>query len=67
MAQHIKRRNLKAINIEAFKGDIKNSEMIRYPKTNATGLAQQYVNWCPPQSHRSACPISYQKDLPEAS
>ena len=35
-------RKLKAINIAAFKADIKNSELIRYPKTNATEMAQQY-------------------------
>ena len=39
--QTIKYRKLQAISIEAFKADIKNSELIRYPKTNATGLAQQ--------------------------
>ena len=33
---------LKAINIEAFKADITNSELISNPKTNATDLAQQY-------------------------
>ena len=34
-------RKVKAINIAAFKADIKNSELIRYPITNAE-LAQQY-------------------------
>ena len=33
-------RKLKVINIEAFKADIKCSELIRYPKTNTTELAQ---------------------------
>ena len=28
--------------MEAFKADIQNSDLIRYPKTNATELAQQY-------------------------
>ena len=36
--QTIKYQNLQSINIEAFN----NSELIRYSKTNATGLAQQY-------------------------
>ena len=40
--QTIKYRKLQSINIEAFKADIINSELIRYPKTNATELAQQY-------------------------
>ena len=31
-----------SINIEAFKVDIQNSELIRHSKTNATGLVQQY-------------------------
>ena len=29
------------INIAAVKTDINNSELIKYPETNATGLAQQ--------------------------
>ena len=33
---------LKAINMKAFKADIQNSDLIRYPKTNASQLAQQY-------------------------
>ena len=40
--QTIKYRKLQSIKVEAFKADIKNSELIRHPKTNATGLAQQY-------------------------
>ena len=36
-------RKLEAISSEAFKADITNSELIRYPKTNATELAQQYL------------------------
>ena len=40
--QAITYRKLKAINIEAFKADITNSELIS-PKTKATDLAQQYV------------------------
>ena len=40
--QTIKYRKLQSINMEAFKGDIKNFDLIRYPKTNATELAQQY-------------------------
>ena len=38
--QTIKYQMLQSINIEAFKADIKNSERIRHPKTNATRLAQ---------------------------
>ena len=37
-----KYRKFQSINIEAFKADIINSELIRYPKINATELAQQY-------------------------
>ena len=33
---------LKAINIEAFKAVIENSELIKYPKPDATQLPQQY-------------------------
>ena len=40
--QTSKYRKLQSISIEAFKDDIINSELIRYPKTNATELAQQY-------------------------
>ena len=40
--QTIKYRKLQSINMEAFKADIQNSDLIRYPKTNATELAQQY-------------------------
>ena len=40
--QTMKYRKLQSINIEAFKADIIKSELIRYPKTNATELAQQY-------------------------
>ena len=40
--QTIKYRKLQSNNIEAFKADIMKSELIRYPKTNATELAQQY-------------------------
>ena len=38
----IKYRKLQSINMEAFKADIQNSDLIRYPKTNATELAIQY-------------------------
>ena len=38
----IKYRKLQSINMEAFKADIQNSDLIKYPKTNATELAQQY-------------------------
>ena len=34
-------RKLEAIDIEACMADIKNSELIRYPKTNAIELSQQ--------------------------
>ena len=40
--QAITYRKLKAINIEAFKPDITNPELISNPKTNATDQAQQY-------------------------
>ena len=40
--QTIKYRKLQSINVEAFKADIQNSDLIRYPKTNATELALQY-------------------------
>ena len=42
ISQTIKYRKLLSFNIEAFKADIINSELIRYPKTNAAELAQQY-------------------------
>ena len=35
-------RKLKATNMEAFKADIKNSDLIKNPKSNATELSQQY-------------------------
>ena len=40
--QTIKYRKLQSINMEAFRADTKNSDLIRYPKTNATELALQY-------------------------
>ena len=40
--QTIKYRKLQSINMEAFKDDIQNSDLIRYPKTNATELALRY-------------------------
>ena len=40
--QTIKYRKIQSINMEAFKADIQNSDLIRYPKTNATELATQY-------------------------
>ena len=40
--QTITYRKLKAINMEAFKADINNSDFIKNPKSNATELAQQY-------------------------
>ena len=49
----------------AFKADIQNSHLIRYPKTNATELAQQY------DSVRTLinlhAPLVFQKDRPKAS
>ena len=42
--QTITYRKLKLINMEAFKADIKNSDLIKNPKSNATELAQQYDN-----------------------
>ena len=38
--QTITYRELKAINMEAFKADINNSDLIKNPKSNATELAQ---------------------------
>ena len=40
--QTIKYRKLQSINTEPFKADIKNSDLIRYPKRNATELPLQY-------------------------
>ena len=40
--QTITYRQLKAINMEAFKADINNSDLIKNAKSNATELAQQY-------------------------
>ena len=42
VSQTITYRKLKAIIMEAFKADIKNSDLIKNPKSNATELAQQY-------------------------
>ena len=42
MPQVITHRKLKAINIDAFKADVTNSELISNPKRNATDLVQQY-------------------------
>ena len=42
VSQTITYRKLKAINMEAFKADITNSDLIKNPKSNATELAQQY-------------------------
>ena len=64
--QTIKYRKLQSINMEAFKADIPNSDLIRHPKTNATELALQYDS-VPPHSHQFSCPISYQNDLYKAS
>ena len=40
--QTIKYQKLQSINMEAFKADIQNSDLIRYPKTNTTQLTLQY-------------------------
>ena len=40
--QTIKYRKLQSVNMEALKADIQNSDLVRYPKTNATELALQY-------------------------
>ena len=42
VSQAITYRKLKVINMEAFKADINNSDLIKNPKFNATELAQQY-------------------------
>ena len=39
ISQTVKYRKLRSINMEAFKADIQNSDLIRYPKTYATELA----------------------------
>ena len=49
--------------MEAFKADIQNSDLIRYPKTNATVLAQQYDNVL----HTLINLHGFQKDLSKAS
>ena len=41
--QTINCRKLQSLNMKAFKADIKNSELIRHPKINSTGLPQQYI------------------------
>ena len=61
--QTIKYRKLQSINIEAFKADIINSELIRYPKTNATELAQQYDSVLHTLINLHA-PLVTKKDLP---
>ena len=40
--QTITYRKLKVINMEAFKADINNSDLIKNSKSDATKLAQQY-------------------------
>ena len=35
-------QKLQSLNIEAFEVDFKHYVLIRYPKTNATGVAQKY-------------------------
>ena len=40
--QTIKYRKLQSINMEAFKADIQNTDLNRYPKTTAAELALQY-------------------------
>ena len=42
--QTIKYRKLQSINMEAFKADIQNSDLIRYPKTNATELYDSFLH-----------------------
>ena len=38
----IRYRNLKALNIEVFKGEIMNSDLIKNPKGNVVDLVMQY-------------------------
>ena len=42
VTQTTKYQTLQAINNEALQADIKNCELIRYPKNTVIGLAQQY-------------------------
>ena len=60
--QTITYRKLKAINMEAFKADIKNSDPIKNPKSNATELAQQYDGVL--STHWFSRLTCYQKDPP---
>ena len=62
--QTINNRKLQAISNEAFKANIKYSELMRHPKTNASGLTQQYDK-CPPHSHRSSSPLGTRKISPK--
>ena len=64
--QTIKYRKLQSINMEAFKGDIPNSDLIRYPKTNATELALQYDSVLNTLINLHA-PLVTKKDLYKAS
>ena len=61
--QIITYRKLKAINMEAFKADVKISDLIKNPKTNANELAQQYdivlstlIDFHASQTEESLCP-----------
>ena len=50
---------LKAINIEAFKANINNSDLIKNPKSNATKLARQYgtlINFHAPLATKKISP-----------
>ena len=64
--QAITYRKLKAINIEAFKADITNSELISNPNINATDLAQQYDSVLSTLIGLHAPLFFYQNDLPQA-
>ena len=52
-------------SVERELGQYQSSELIRYPKTNATGLAQQYGIVLRTLINLHACWLP--KDLPQAS
>ena len=52
--------------MKAFKPDVQNSDLIRYPKTNATELAQQYDRVLHTLINLHA-PLVSKKDRPKAS
>ena len=66
--QTITYRKLKAINMEAFKADINNSDLIMNRKSNATELAQQYDSVLSTLiDFHGPPPTCHQRDLPLTS